>query len=301
MKDRTVGFRIFNAFNITLMILLSITFLFPFINVLAKAFNDGADASRGGVWLWPRKFSTFNFEALLSQDDLFYASYISIARVLIGVLLSLFVTFGAGYALSIKGWRGRGAFQLIMLIPMYIGGGFIPYYLLLSSLGLINNFLVYVLPGAFSYFSAVMVRVYITSNIPSSLEESAKIDGANDFRILFRIILPLCAPIIATICLFRAVGLWNDWTTTLIYADKKSLHTLQYKLALILRENQAIQQMIQETIRKGQSIKDIPMPKTTPEALRSALMIIVTAPIIITYPLLQRYFIKGAVIGAVKD
>jgi putative aldouronate transport system permease protein len=298
MKQVSLGYKIFQIMNHAFLVLMSITFLYPYLNVLAISLNDPDNTKLGGIFLIPRAPTLYNFEVLLNDSSLGHAAFITVARILIGTSLALLVQFGAGYAFTKKGFRGRSSLLVFLMIPMFIGGGLIPYYLMLASLNLMNTFWVYILPDAFVFFNMVIIRVYIQTTIPESLEEAARLDGANDFRILFRIVLPLCMPIIATIGLFTIVFHWNDWTTTLFFAPSKTLHTLQYRLMLVLKESEALKAMISDSVRHGNVVQ---LPKATPESIRSALIVATTLPIIAIYPFLQKYFLKGAVVGALKD
>ncbi len=295
---RSPGYRIFQVANRIFLILLSFAFLYPYLNILSIAFNDPADTKKGGLFLFPRAPSVYNFELLLGDEVLGNAAFITLSRILIGTALALLVQFGAGYAFTKRGFRGRSGLLVFLMVPMFISGGLIPYYILLANTNLINTFWVYILPDAFVFFHTVLIRVFIQTTVPVSLEEAAKLDGANDVYILFRIVLPLCAPILATIALFTIVFHWNDWTNTLFFATSRRLHTLQYRLMLVIRESEALQAMIRASIRQGDFTR---VPRATPESIRSAMLIVTTLPIILFYPFLQKYFLKGAVIGALKD
>jgi len=208
------------------------------------------------------------------------------------------VQFMCAYALAQRKLVGKTPLLLFFIIPMFFNGGLIPQYLLYSELKLLNNFLIYLLPNAFTFFNVVIMRTYIQT-LPESLTESAKLDGANHFRILLNLTLPLSIPIIATITLWVAVTHWNDWTTTLYFVTKARLFVLQYVLMQVIQETDRIRQMIQYALEKGLN-PGAKLP-TTPEAIRAAQVVLPTLPIIILYPLLQRYFIKGITIGAVKE
>ncbi|NLO82927.1 MAG: carbohydrate ABC transporter permease [Clostridiales bacterium] len=298
MKYNTRGYRVFTVFNYLIMLVVIIVMVFPYLNVVAKALNESKDTVLGGITVYPRKPTLQNFKALFSDKQLLKSAVNTLIRVVIGTIFSLTVQFLAAYALSQRNLVGKNWFLLFFIIPMFFNGGLIPQYLLYSHLGLLNNFLVYLLPGAFSFFNAVIIRTYIHT-IPGSLSESAKLDGANHLQILTNITLPLCVPILATVTLWVAVGHWNDWTTTLYFVTKPDLYTLQYVLMQVIRETDRIIKMIQYALQEGLDT-DMNLP-TTPEALRAAQIVVVTLPIILLYPFLQRYFIHGITIGAVKE
>jgi putative aldouronate transport system permease protein len=199
------------------------------------------------------------------------------------------------FALSRSDFMFRRVFTIILVITMYVSGGLIPTYLLIRNLGLINSFLVYIIPWLISAFNVIVIRSYIDT-IPYSLQESAKIDGANDLNIFFKIIFPLCKPVLATIALFVAVGQWNSWFDTYLYArGTVKLSTLQYELMQVLDSAQAIgnaQDIYSEGLRKT---------KQNPEAIKMAITVIATVPILVIYPFLQKYFVSGITLGAVKE
>lgn len=298
MKHYSSGYKLFRIFNTLFMILLCAVTLFPYLNVLAYAFNEGKDSMLGGITIFPRVPTLENFKVLFRDPVITGATLVSVSRVLIGTALALFVQFCAAYALTKTKLKGRNTIILFFLLPMFFTGGLIPTYLLYSKIGILNNFLVYVIPTSFSFYNVVIIRTYVQT-IPVSLEESAKLDGANEFTILYRIILPLSMPIIATICLWTAVFHWNDWTTTLYFVTKSKLYTLQYLLMQILKESEKITQMLQ--LAQEQGIDAKVSIKSTPEALKAAQVVITTLPIIMVYPFLQKYFIKGVMIGAIKE
>lgn len=299
MKITGTGFRIFTICNIVFLGLLSLLSLYPYLNTVAVAFNDGQDSMLGGITFFPRKPTFGNFATLLSDDTIIRALLISIAKVVVGTSIAMTVQFAAGFALTKKRLIGRNVLLLYFIVPMFFNGGLIPVYLLYSKLGLLNNFLVYVLPGAFAFFNVIIIRTYLYT-IPDSLEESAKIDGASELTVMWRIILPLSRPIIATIALWTAVTHWNDWTTTLNFITKPSLHTLQFKLMLMIKENDMIASLVQEAAQRGEANR-AGMIRVTPEAIRAAQVIVTTVPIILVYPFLQKHFINGVLIGSVKE
>ena len=197
---------------------------------------------------------------------------------------------------------GKKGITLFLMVPMFIKCGLIPTYVLYSTTGLLNNFLVYILPGAFSFYNMLIIKTYMSTTISISLDESAKLDGANDLTIFFRIYLPLCKPILATVALWLIVAKWNDWITTLYYVTNPKLYTLQYLLMQVIRESERIVQMIEAAIQSGASPQDIEkLMKVTPDAIISAQVVITTIPVIIVYPFLQQYFVNGIMLGAVKE
>ncbi len=299
MKYDSLSYKVFSVFNTVFLLLISAIMIYPYINVLAYALNDGMDAARGGIGLFPRVFSLENFRVLLNNSEIIRAAGVSVARVVLGTGIALAVQFSCAYAFTKKDLKWKNAILIYLMIPMFFGGGIIPVYLLYSRMNLLNNFLVYILPVGFSLYNMVIMRTFIYT-IPESLEESAKLDGANDIIILARIIVPLCLPILATIGLWTAVGHWNDWTTTLYFVTRPRLFTLQYILMQVLKESERIIKLIQEAAEAGRDMSNVQI-SVTPRTIQSAQIIVTTIPIVLVYPFLQKYFIKGINLGAVKE
>jgi putative aldouronate transport system permease protein len=299
MAKRSIGFQIFNIFNILFMLFVCAMIMVPYLNVLAVALNDNARSAHSGLMLLPAKATLANFQALLSDSGIWHAGGVTLLRLAVGVPLTLAINFTGSYALS-KSWLpGRRALSLILMIPSYIGAGLIPTYILYAQLHLLNSFWVYVLPVGFWFFGFILLRTYFYT-IPDSLEESAKLDGANDLVVMLRIHLPLALPILATLTLFSAVTHWNDWTTTLYFVTNyKSLSTLAFELQRVLREQDRISRLVQEAIIHG--LLPPASSSGTSEGLRNAQIIVTTLPIILVYPFLQRYFIQGMLVGSIKE
>ena len=289
----------FLVFNTLFMIGLIFVMVAPYVNIMAKAFNEGSDTARGGITFWPRTFTWENFAAVFENSAFPRAVFVSVSRVIISTALSLVVQFMAAYVFTHKDLVGRSGLLIFLMIPMYFGGGLIPTYIFYSKLGLLNNYLLYILPGCFSLYNMIIIRSYMNS-LPEGLKEAARIDGASEIQILWKVIVPCSKPILATITLWRAVYLWSDWTTTMYFFTKKKWFTLQYMLMQVLKETERIQSMISEALLRGEEVDFEAMTLTT-ESVRCAQLIITTIPIILTYPFLQKYFIKGVTLGAVKD
>ncbi len=301
MENKSLSAKVFGVINMILMIGVIFATVLPYLHILAKALNDGNDTMLGGITFYPRKLSFTSFTTLFGDVSMIRAFFVSVARVLLSVLLGIIVQFAAAYGLVRKGLPGGKAINLFFAIPMFFGGGIIPTYILYTQVGLINNFWVYVLPGLCSFYNILIIKSYIASSIPESLSEAATIDGANEIITLFRIIFPLSLPVLATIALWIAVGSWNDWNTTLMFITKEKLFTLQYKLMQLVKESERLTKLIQEAATKGGGVDINIQVKATPESLVSAQVIVTTIPIIIVYPFLQKYFISGITLGAVKS
>ncbi len=284
--------RLLNVAIYVIMFITGVLTVYPFINILALSLNDANDAMRGGIYLWPRVFTLRNYAEVFRYNGLLLSFEISVARTVIGTAASVLSTGMLSYALSRKDFSGRKVITVLFIVTMYAYGGIIPEYLVIKMLGLYNNFLVYILPGLIGVFYILLIRTFITSLGPS-IQESAMIDGANDLVIFFRIIFPLCSPVIATVALYCAVGQWNSWFDTYLYTDGETLSTLQFQMVKILQ---------QTTLnRTAAHIDASSAPKVSPEAIRMTITIIATIPILVVYPFLQKYFVKGMTIGAIKS
>ena len=219
----TTGDKVFTFFNTIIMVLFVIITLYPVLNTLAVAFNDGTDALRGGIHIWPRLWTTNNFATVLEKENLLTGAKISVARTVVGTLLSLFLNAVLAFIISRKEFIFRRSLSMFWVITMYVNGGLIPVFLLYKALGLTNSFWVYVIPGAISCYNMLVIRTYMTNSIPNSLVESAQIDGAGYTTIFVKIISPLCKPVYATVALFCAVGQWNSYFNALIYLRNPEL------------------------------------------------------------------------------
>ena len=281
---------------VILLLMLCVVTLYPYLNQLAISLNESSDTMKGGITIFPRKFTLSNYQVMLQNESIYMGALISVSRTILGTITALFVTFSAAYALTRRGLKWRKAITWYLCIPTYITAGVIPLYILYRNLGLMNNYLVYILPSLFSFYNMVIMRSFL-QELPASLEESALIDGANEAQIMFRIILPLSMPVVATVALWIAVFHWNDWTTTLMYVTKKSLYPLQYIMMQIIKESEVLQSMTIESAAMGTAKRARP----TPQAVQAAGLILTTLPIILVYPFLQKYFISGVVLGAVKE
>ena len=296
-KKNKIGHdRVFPVVNTLILILLMIVTLYPVINTVAYSFNDGTDALRGNIGLWPRVFSLKAYESILSDNAVYQAAWISASKTVITTLLNLFWTSMLAFALSRREYVLRKFITTVMVLTMYVNAGLIPNYLLISrTLSLSKSYWVYIIPTMFSCFNMIVIRTYI-AGLPEALVESAKIDGAGDIRCFFQIILPLCLPVMATVALFVAVGAWNSWFDTYLYCgSKKNLYTLQYLLKMKLASTQAASNAANTSADAlANSVK------VTPVTIRCAITVISTVPILIVYPFLQKYFVTGMALGSVK-
>lgn len=288
--------RVFDIVNFTFMALVMIVTLYPFLNVLAISLNDSVDTVRGGIYIWPREFTLENYIQIFKYDGLITGAKNTILRTLAGTFLGLLSGTMLGYVLSRVDFQGRKFMSVFLAMTMYFSGGMIPVFILIRDLDMMNSFLVYIIPGMVSAFNVFVIRSFIDS-LPYSLQESAKLDGANDFTIYYKIILPLCKPVLATIALFLAVGQWNSWLDTYLYnGNAPHLTTLQFELMKVLQSTQGQT----SGMMSGQNMAEI-VKQVSPESIKMAITIVVTVPILLVYPFLQRYFVKGMTLGAVKS
>ena len=264
--------------------------LYPFLNVLAISLNDPMNTMRNINFILPRKFTMNNYIYVFQENNLIVPFMMSVARTLIGTLVSVFSTAMIAYVMSRRDFYFNKIVSFLFIITMYVSGGMIPEYLLLTrDLKMGNSFLVYLLPGLIWAYNIVLMRSFI-DGLPGALQEAARLDGANDFTIWYKIIVPLCKPVLATVGLFYAVGQWNAFMDTYLYA--RDLPTLQYVLYEIMQ---------QAEIKVDPHAVDQVKNAVSPLSVRMAITMIATVPIIVVYPFLQKYFVGGMTVGAVKD
>ena len=278
--------------NFFMMLCVLVT-LYPFIYVLSYSFSNGNSVSANPIVLLPVDLTLENYRAVFANNNIVRAFLVSVARTSLGLSCTLLVTGLASYGLSKNYLPGRKWLSYFCIIPMYFSGGMIATYINIRQLGLMNNFWVYILPYGFVAYYMLVMRTYFAA-IPKSLEESAMLDGAGDILIFFRIIVPLSMPIIATIALFAGVFQWNAWYDAMVYVPKRSLHPLQLLLQNILKNASGIAAMKLQ-VAFGDKVR------VTADAVQMATLVVTTVPILAIYPFLQKYFVKGVMIGAIKS
>jgi len=282
----------------TLLILLAFVTLYPFWNALVISFNKGEDTALGGITFWMREFSLENYETVFKDPKILEAFLVSVKRTVIGTILSIFCTALFAYGMTKKELMGRKFYMIMCVVTMYFSGGMIPYFLVVRELGLMDSFWVMIIPSLINVWNMIIFRTFF-KQLPEGLEESAKIDGAGNFGIFFRIIIPLSGPVIATLALFTAVFHWNDWFWPSIFINKSELLPIQVKLNQILNSNIVseniayLDSFAQSIIGKSQSI--------TTKSLSMATMMVATIPIILAYIPVQKFFVKGVMIGSLKE
>ncbi|MCR4948943.1 MAG: carbohydrate ABC transporter permease [Treponema sp.] len=301
-KRTTIGNFIFDAIIFIVLAFVVIVTVYPFWNTIAISLNDGLDSLKGGIKLWPRKFTWKNYADLFQTDRIFNAGIISVTRTALQTVFSVFCTSLLAYALSRKEFVLRKALTTIIVISMYVNAGLIPGYMLIKKLHLLGKYAVYIVPCLVDVFNFILVRTYI-NGLPDSFVESARIDGANEFRIFMQIIMPLIVPSMAMICLFTAVGAWNSWFDTYLYcSNKPRLHSLQYVLMSFLQQSQ--NQSSNAADANSMAVAagaGSTTTKSTPISIRSSITMVATLPILVVYPFVQKYFVVGMTIGGVKE
>ena len=296
---RSRGERVWQAVIYLIVTAFCITVIYPFWYMLVLSFNEGADSMQGGIYFWPRAFTLFNYKMVLANPVILNAFGITIARTAVGTALGMVVTALAAYALASKTLPGRKFFNYMVLIPFVFSGGLIPFYLTLNDLKLLNTFWVYIFPMLFNIWNMFVMKQFF-SEIPQSLIEAAVIDGADDMTILVKIVAPISLPTFAAIGLFVAVGHWNSWFDGAYYVTSEKLIPLQTYLKKMLDSMQIAMQNNTVGSNMTASVLAEEMSSITTNSVRMASIIVATAPIVLLYPFLQKYFVKGVRIGAVK-
>lgn len=292
------GDRLFLGMNYTLLFLLGFVAFYPFWNATVISFNSGSDTMLGGVTFWPRDFTLSNYEVVFKDKRLIDGFVISVLRTVVGTLMSIIATAIFAYGMTKREMMGRKFYMVMCIITMYFSGGLIPSYLLIRELGLMNSFWVMVIPGIISVWNMIIFRTFF-KGIPAGLEEAAKMDGASNWGILFRIVFPLSGPVIATLSLFTAVYHWNDWFAPSIYISNVDLLPIQTKLQQILNSNIMLEQM--QNVDSASQGRMGAMRAVTTKSLSMATMMVATVPILCVYPFVQKYFVKGVLIGSLKE
>lgn len=285
-----------NIFVYGVLLLLFLVTFVPFWNILVLSLNDASDTLRGGVTLWPRVFTLDSYVTVLHDKEILSSLKVTLLRTVIGVPLSVITVSMLAYGLSRRDLVGRRYLNFFFVFTMMFSGGMIPKYMVIRSLGLLDNFWVFIFPDLVNVFWMMLIRTYM-EGLPRELEESAKIDGANDIVVFLRIILPICIPVLATVIMFSAIYHWNSWYDSYIYTNAAELKTLSSVLVKILNQYQTGGMMTQAQ-QMAASAKKIPVSS---ESIRMTVTMVSTLPIIMVYPLLQKYFISGMTIGSVKD
>lgn len=292
-KRKPTSERVFDVFVYGIAIILILVILYPLWFVIIASFSNPSDVANGNIWLLPKEWRLDGYEKLFEQP-LFWRGYLNtILYTLVGTIVALFVNIPAGYALSRKDLFGRKWVSTLFIIPMFVSGGLIPIYLVVKNIGLLDTFWVMVVPFAVSSYNIIVARTFFNNSIPDGLWEAAQIDGCSTIRYFFYIVIPLSKAILAVIGLWTAVGIWNSWFNALIYLTDENLQPLQLILRRLLINNQMLQSQA-----TGELASEL---RATADMMKYAAIVVSTAPIMMLYPFLQKYFNKGVMIGAIKE
>lgn len=292
-KNKNINDVIFNIINYTVMFLLLFVCVYPFWYIFIYSISDPTLASRG-LFVLPKGFTLENFKTVLGLKDIVPALGVSVARTVLGTLIHVMCSMFLGYLFT-RPMYCRKFFYRMLIVTMYLNGGVIPTYLIYMSYGLTNTFWVYVIPGAIGAYNIILCKTFV-ENLPVSLEESARLDGAGETTVFMKIVMPLSKAIIASITVFSSVGQWNSWTDNYMYNTDERLNTLQLILYNYLNESTRLQKIIEET-------GDMSMMEGfqfTPMSVRMTITMLTMIPILCVYPYMQKHFVKGVMIGAVK-
>ena len=284
-------FRVSDAVMMLVVVVLCITCVAPFIHLASKSISSNTAVVAKQVFFWPVDVTFDAYVSLFKDGSMTYSFIYSVIVTLVFTVLGMIACTCAAYPLSKKRLKGRTLLTFLLMFPMYFSAGLIPTYLLMKNLNLLDTVWVLILPLIYSPYNMLIMKTYFQSSIPDSLEESAFLDGASNFQILFKIVVPLSKPIMATLSLFYAVGRWNSYADNMYYINTETLKMVQYKL---------YQMVASATEAQTTSLSEAAAVTSTPEVLQAASVMFVTIPIICIYPFLQKYFVKGIMIGAVK-
>lgn len=285
----------FDWLNCIVMALISFLMLYPLWYCIVGSLNEGSDYLQGGVFLWPRKWTFANYKAVFLDRSILDAFGVTIAKCLVGTLTSVLCTSMVSYAITRPRLKLKKVYIPFIMLTMFFSGGLIPYFILITDLGLYDSFWVYIIPTMFSAYNMIIIQSFMRE-LPGELLESAKIDGASEYRIFFQMILPLSKPVLATISLFTIVSHWNSYFDSMMYTSSQKLQTIQLFLKKVITD---------PSVARGLgSAAAVTIPEQastlTPQVVKLATMVITALPIICVYPFLQRYFVKGVTMGAVK-
>ncbi len=285
----------FDWINYAAMVLLAFIMVYPLWYCVAGSLNEGMDYLRGGVFLWPRKWTLANYKAVFLDSAILNAFWVTIWKCLVGTVTSVLCTAMVAYAITRPKLRLKKLYIPFIMLTMFFSGGLIPYFILIVDLGLYDSFWVYVIPTMFSAYNMIIIQSFMRE-LPSELIESAKLDGASEYRIFFQMILPLSKPVLATIALFTVVTHWNSYFDSMMYTSSQELQTIQLFLKKVITD---------PSVSRGLgSAATIAIPDQaatlTPQVVKLATMVVTALPVVCIYPFLQRYFVKGVTVGAVK-
>lgn len=291
-KRQSVGDKTFDIINHIVLFLVLLAVLYPLYFIIIASFSDPNAVARGDVWLFPVGFNLDGYQEIFKNQDIWSGYMNSIKYTVVGTSINILLTVPAAYALSRKELVGRGFFMTMITFTMFFGGGLIPTYLLINNLGINNTMWALVLPGAISVYNLIVCRTYFSQNIPEELFEAGQVDGCTYFKFFAKVVLPISKPIIAVLVLMYAVGHWNSYFNALIYIRDRSLYPLQVILRELLIQQEAAAGF-------GDAASAAEQQKLA-DMLKYGIIIVSSLPVLCMYPFIQKYFVKGMMIGAVK-
>ncbi len=290
--------RAFDIVNIIIMVALLFIFVWPLWFVVISSFSNPFDVWKGNVLLWPSGFTLKGYREMFRYEPIWIGYRNNIFYTAVGTLINMAMTVLCAYPLSRKDWLPRKFWLKYCLITMYISGGLIPTYLVIRNLHMTNTIWAMMIPGALSFYNALIVRSYFSNSIPNDLQEAAELDGANPVQYLVKVVLPLSKPVLAVVCLYYAVGHWNDYYTALIYISDRNLVPLQTALREVLMSSASIANLLHNTDSNTAMLMQQRMELA--QSLKYTSIIAGIIPMMIVYPFVQKYFVKGVMVGAIK-
>lgn len=285
--------KIFNIINLIVLWIVLIAVAYPLIYVVSASFSNPRAVTSGKVWLWPVDFTLRGYEVVFQHPDIVRGFFNALYITILGTFIQVIITIMAAYPLSRKTLYGKGIITLFFTFTMFFGGGLIPTFILINNLGLYNTYWALILPGAVGVYNVIVARTFFQTTIPEDLFEASQLDGCSDFKFLLSVVLPLSKPIIAVLVMFYAVGHWNSYFGPMIYLSDKELYPLQIVLRNILVQNQFDSQMMMD-------ITSMEQQKGLAELIKYSVIVISSLPMLILYPFIQKHFVKGVMVGAIK-
>ncbi|MCS7462180.1 carbohydrate ABC transporter permease [Paenibacillus doosanensis] len=296
MNREALSDRIFGGVNKLFLFVVFIIVLYPIVYVISASISDPVYVNQGEMWLFPKGITFEGYQRVFQNPEIWSGYRNTIMYTVLGTLINLLFTLPGAYALSRKDLKGRGVMMGLIVFTMFFGGGLIPTFLLVSNLGMLNTVWALIIPNAVAVYNLIICRTFFQMNIPQELQESAEIDGCSNTMLFVKIVLPLSAPIIAVMALYYGVTHWNSYFSAIIYLKDRSLYPLQ----LILREILVQNQMSDTMMMTGDDMEAMAKQARIADIIKYAVMIVSSLPIIIVYPFMQRFFMKGVLIGSVK-
>ncbi|SHK24103.1 putative aldouronate transport system permease protein [Anaerocolumna jejuensis DSM 15929] len=297
-KKRTRSDITFNIINYAVFAIITLICVYPFYYMIINTISSNTLSANGDINILPKGIHFENYKQVLKLKGLPVAAGISVARTVLGTACTVFASAYLGYMFTQQKMWGRKLWYRFVVITMYFNAGIIPLFLTMKSLNLTNSFWVYVIPAIVQPFNIILVKTYVES-IPKSLQEAAEIDGAGFFKIFYKIVLPTCTPILATVAIFAAVAQWNSFQDTLIYVTDQKLWSLQYLLYTYINQAASLATLVKNSVGGGLNMAALATTQT-PTSIRMTVSVVVVLPILFIYPLFQRFFVKGIMIGSVK-